>query len=190
MLQFKTSGVVSDDKVNIFEAKSKKCPYVFKTIGKNHKKVTKNGNFYAKPAIYRNLKYSFLLSFFFINIDTIFFNSKYLKIEYKDPHELILYIKIYKKCRKLNIRFSISLVYDVFLDSKWINKYNDFTTITGYNIERRLFACLSLVEIWRFHVSLLSNVTPRYFTSVAKYYWDLLQSIVLPHFEFLTLLIF
>ncbi|KAE9543280.1 hypothetical protein AGLY_003191 [Aphis glycines] len=44
--------VVSDAKVNILgalEIKYKKFPVVFKKIGKNHKKVTENRNFYAKP---------------------------------------------------------------------------------------------------------------------------------------------
>ncbi|KAE9523472.1 hypothetical protein AGLY_016024, partial [Aphis glycines] len=71
-----TSGLVSDGKVN--------------TLVVNQKRITVNTWIFLPNVIYGHLKYSFLFSFYFINVENIFLaKSKYLKMYYKVPYELI-----------------------------------------------------------------------------------------------------
>jgi len=81
MLQFKTLGVVSNGKVTILEVSS--------SFQKNREKPQKSDGkreFLCKTIIFDKTnifiyRYLFLLSFFLINVHTIFLaDSKYLKI--------------------------------------------------------------------------------------------------------------
>lgn len=56
------------------------------------------------------------------------------------------------------IRFAFMLEESIFLSTA------NFLLRIGYHIERQSYACRSLGEMWGWHVSFLSNVTPRYFT--------------------------